>query len=767
MARFLVLAFLLLVSCTATPDAGTHVHLQPMPPDFVAVTTHAASLARVHCPGGTTPHLRCESTGVQLTQPPADLTVKARGFAFATQPVAAGVSTVALHALPAAVLTVDYATGVATTDAFQQLAWPAQTELGPVHAVKFYIRHLHTTPEIYLQNTKKHPLHFAFAHDVLGELESVGQFEAATYAGDDRDALAGTLLWYPDVKTKEFAAPVALTFFPSDSLTPQLALRAHVLLEERLGFVALVGPTQRLVYLPAGTVQEAQLTAQKALFAGRDAAWLLRSDLYAGVTLQILNAGVAYGTLRRIAPADLATTIVSYADLLVLPELPNELPLVGGTISETLQTPLAHVSVAARTRGTPNMALLGAGDDPRVGPFLGKLVRFEVTATGFDVRAATLEEAQAFWNTKKKPPFVPVHDDAPTGLIDLADLHFADAIRVGVKAANVAELSRLLGDHAPHGFAVPFGAYLHMLQTTAVTADTCAAAQADCLNAGRAAAVCGTAEALCLPQSATETLATHLPRVLADAQFAADSALREAELDSIAWHVRNTTVDPLLAQALDARVAAVFGTARVRMRSSTNAEDLPGFSGAGLYNSFGADASGPQAASLRVRDTWASVWNWRAFEERNWWNIDHLSVRMGVLVHESFPDERANGVLITQNIADPVTAGFYVNVQLGEASVTNPLDGQLAEVFSIVPSPAGYQVARQRFSNLSPGVPILTDAEVTALAATAQQVQGYFAPLYGKDASVLALDIEFKFHGPERQLYFKQVRPYTQAALAP
>ena len=101
------------------------------------------------------------------------------------------------------------------------------------------------------------------------------------------------------------------------------------------------------------------------------------------------------------------------------------------------------------------------------------------------------------------------------------------------------------------------------------------------------------------------------------------------------------------------------------------------------------------------------MWNWRAFEERSFWNIDHLAVRMGVAVHRSLPDETANGVLITQNIADPSVAGFYVNVQLGEVSVTNPEDGALPEVFSVVPAPAGseqpVQVVRRRWSSPVPG----------------------------------------------------------------
>jgi phosphoenolpyruvate synthase/pyruvate phosphate dikinase len=252
--------------------------------------------------------------------------------------------------------------------------------------------------------------------------------------------------------------------------------------------------------------------------------------------------------------------------------------------------------------------------------------------------------------------------------------------------------------------------------------------------------------------------------MIADPQFQADSTSREAALDGVRYHINHLSVDPEFAKLLNDRVAAVFGAKKIRLRSSTNAEDLETFSGAGLYESVSAYATGDKVASAQVRKVWASVWNWRAFEERSYWNIDHHSVRMAVAVHQAFPEEAANGVLITQNIVDPIVAGMYVNVQKGEVSVTNPEGGALPEVFSIIPAPAGTQNVRRSYSTLSPSAPILTDAEIQNLFGAARKIQYHFAPLYRQDANALALDLEFKFHGTERALFIKQVRPYAQTA---
>jgi pyruvate,water dikinase len=719
---------------------------------------------------------RCAADGFDVLHSRAgvDVTLRSAGYGFVTSSLAPSRDvTIEMAAMAPAEQTTDYATGFGGNACLADLAalsLPVSTDLGESHSVKFYVADLRGTPRVYFQNTKLHPLHFDFAARVLGVPESATEFARNTYSGENRTAMAGTLTRYPGVSAVELSdgtvvdAPWTLNFFSSDDITPEQVRLAHRLIEERVTCFGWTGRERRLVYLPAGEVQERQAAEDAEGFARRGIVSIRHSDFYAGVSLQALNPGVAFGTLKRMTPETLEATPVSYRDLLLLTRLPNELPVVAGTITEEFQTPLAHVNVAARTRGTPNLAHPGASEDAAIAPLIGSLVRFQVGAGDFSIRAAILEEAEEFWSARRPERFVPPFDASFAGVPSWDEIGFSDSIRVGVKAANLAELSRALGENAPaKGLAVPFHYYQLHMERSRSSRVLCDAAAADCSMSGRGQGACDFARDLCLPPDADgEGLADFVARVLEDPDFEQDTEKRDAVLAHLRYLVQVSPVDSEFAFLLDARVAEVFLDAKVRLRSSTNSEDLPNFSGAGLYESFSARVDGEAAPSRIIPKLFASVWSFRAFEERSFWNIDHRAVRMGATINEAFSDELANGVLVTANIADPLVYGMYVNVQKGEQSVTNPTNGSLPEAFSIIAGPGGIQVVRQRFSTLSPEHPLLGDDEIAVLYRTAANARAHFEPLYDLGPGQLILELEFKLT-PEHQIVVKQARPYTVA----
>jgi phosphoenolpyruvate synthase/pyruvate phosphate dikinase len=108
----------------------------------------------------------------------------------------------------------------------------------------------------------------------------------------------------------------------------------------------------------------------------------------------------------------------------------------------------------------------------------------------------------------------------------------------------------------------------------------------------------------------------------------------------------------------------MFGSKGVFVRSSTNAEDLDNFSGAGLYTTV-PNVRGRQALLLAIRQVWASIWNYEAYEAREVAGINHAAVYPGILIQEGVPAEAA-GVLITTNPFDKEDSnGVYINAKRG------------------------------------------------------------------------------------------------------
>ena len=655
-------------------------------------------------------------------------------------------------------------------EAFRKMSYPSKTEMGASYLVKFIISDFGTdSAEVHFMHSTRYLYHFDFAQMVLDDPRSLAVFNEETYFSVEKNTVAGTLAYYASVDSM-----IAMTFFPTDYISPKQVADVYKLVQERMLFLNLSGVKNRLFYMPAGSTAEKAAAEYANEFKAANIPVYTHADLFGDVTMQIMNTGTAYGTLRKLTAAELDTAIVSSHDILILETLPAEIPLVAATISKDAQTPLSHVNLAAQARKTPNIAFNGNALPDSLLALCGKLVKLEVKTNSYTVSETTLEEAQAFWNKNVRKPITLTYDLSDSGLVDFANLNFSSSKTVGVKAANLAVLHKVLPENSPDGFAVPFYHYSHFMDYAQVTEELCERSFADCEKEGRASNVCTQVKNACADalrqaqgsesaEAPQTSLRSYITNIIAREDFKTDTRLREAMLDNICYMFKHIPVDKDFGDALDAKVRGLYGEAGVRLRSSTNSEDLSDFNGAGLYKSVKATTREKDLPSDEIRKVWASVWSFKVFEERSLWNIDHMSVQMAVAVHEAYPDEVANGVIITQNIADYSVAGIYANIQVGETSITNPEGGELPEIISIIPSPPpqrGVQSVLLQHSSLSPDSLILTDGEIYTLYQMVMQIQNRFASLYNEYPEAFALDIEFKVMGEERKLIFKQVRPY-------
>jgi hypothetical protein len=451
------------------------------------------------------------------------------------------------------------------------------------------------------------------------------------------------------------------------------------------------------------------------------------------VTFQPLTKGRGYGTLKFVRADELRTTPLTPRDIVVTDQVPNDIPLIGGLITEAFQTPLAHVNILSRGRGTPNMALRDARRDPRLEPYFGELVRLDVEGTDFSVTAADPQEALEFWESRKPdgPPLVPRLDTSVRDIVALEARGLADIPSIGGKAAQVAELLRVPFCAGPisvpeRPFAIPM---VHSLEH--------------------------------FENSGAREL---LEALMKDDDFLADPLVQDRGLARVRERITSHPVDRSLLRSVEHAIGERWVGQAVRFRSSSNTEDLPGFSGAGLYTSEGVDVEDlDTGVEDAMRSVWASLWLRRGFAERDYYGVDQKAVAMAILVHPAYRSEVVNGVAVSRDALQPTRGDrFYINAQLGEALVTNPAPGIESDEITFDPYRAPYAMYHSR-STFSPDETVMTQNELAFLACNLDALNRYFRPRLDplEENPWFAVDIEFKLMGPARELVIKQSRGYS------
>ena len=594
---------------------------------------------------------------------------------------------------------------------------PFHGYLRDLEFLKFYISRVNSSrPMVYFINTNTHTLHPDFWRAVHG----FGSQHSSSL-------LAGELVFHPNAVAPD--GSLGVYRFEYKSWNGYRFEQISMINDALAASMPLL--ENNLAYHPRTEEMQRAYRQEQALFDASRVNVLLAEEILPDVPFLPLNVGQGYGFLRVMSLEERPDP----RDVVIYETLPNELSRVAGIITTVPQTPLSHVNLRAVQDGVPNAFIRNAldggdngdnGDGGHIDDLIGRYVYYAVGAGGYSIRAATRAEVDAhFASSRPSETQTPERDLTVTDIAPLSDLGFDDWNAFGVKAANVAVL-RTLGfpeGTVPEGFAVPFYFYDEFMKHNGFYSD--------------------------------------VEELLADPEFRSDFDTQEQELKKLRKKIKKGETPDWIIDALEDMHASYPEGQSLRYRSSTNNEDLPGFSGAGLYDSKTQDPEETAADGIdkSLKGVWASLWNFRAFVERDTHGVDHLATAMGVLVHPNYSGELANGVAVSFDPIHSTEGSYYVNTQLGEDLVTNPDANSVPE--EILLDSSGSYTTLAASNQVAHGQLLMSDAQIDQLRQHLQVIHDHFEGLYNPEpGEAFAMEIEFKITSDDI-LSIKQARPWV------
>lgn len=467
---------------------------------------------------------------------------------------------------------------------------------------------------------------------------------------------------------------------------------------------------------------------------------------------RVLNSGVARGELHTPETLE-ALTLKPDKVVLVVPETLADLPAVTGILTAFEGNQLSHVQLLARNLGVPNVVVTQEliNELPK---YYGKTI--EVLASNNGVVAINLlGNTEQVKNAGAQPEsdveipsfLIQVNeaklDLSQTASISTKDLDASSSgVTVGPKAAKVAQLGKQFVGKVPPGLAIPFGRFRKLFDDNNH------------------------------PSGVTmfNWIKNQYVRMesLKDAELA---VFQDAFLNELTDWFLTVELDPEFIRDLREKMREEFGeegTYGVFVRSDTNVEDLPGFTGAGL-NLTVPHVVGFDAAVASIRKVWASPFSRRAFGWRQARMDKPEHVYTAILLHKSVESDKS-GVLVTTDIFDGQPNKLSVVLNEGVAGGVDGLsaesvriDRSTADVDFLASATADIKriLVEQGGSKLVPASGVarqLNKQNVRDLIEFSDQVGGWFSD----DPEAIA-DVEFGFKDDQFVLF--QIRPLVESTI--
>jgi len=460
---------------------------------------------------------------------------------------------------------------------------------------------------IYYVNKKRYSFHKDFVNGNYLSLDRGREFFENNYLKPNRRFILGTIAYQTLVKRFTFE------FWEGD-LVPaqQIKLTSDVINKTFFAPVA---------YKPNSLRQDQESQSITGLQR------VLQSDISKEQDYQTLNIAKGLGRVHLIEKLDQHVEI-GFNEILVLNEVPVQLPPVAGIVTAQPSTPLSHINLLAKGWGIPNAYLKNAHE--LLKQYDGRWISFETRRDGYSIKLADMDQLREYQRrlAERRDVVKARYNLSEKRLLSLRTQRSHSSIAFGSKSANLGEVAnaRIPGIVVPGGFTIPFYYYHAFIKDNAVD--------------------------------------DRIYELLNDQKFVHDPAYRREQLAGLRTLIQKGRFAESLSRQIRRRVATEYLGKGLFVRSSSNAEDLPNFSGAGLYTTV-PNVKGDDQLTEAIKTVWASLWNFEAYEARERALIDHSRILMAVLIQEGINSE-SSGVMITTDPFDGENRGaIYISAKRG------------------------------------------------------------------------------------------------------
>lgn len=572
--------------------------------------------------------------------------------------------------------------------------------------------------KIYYLQSAKYPFHFSFCNEYLKTYEDHAEFNAIEYSNSKQRMYAiCNLNFYTNSNT------YTIEFFQDDEIVLENVVKLYKKIKATTIF--------KNVKILNNNWHTNQWIGNKNL-AFEDI-----NRLYKNQQFQSMRTGTAYGKLVFIENEKELENL-GMSGIAVLRNLPNTLPLCAASITEAYQTPLCHINILAQNRNKPNCVIQNAFKNKNLLAYINKFIELRITNDTFFIKEITQEKFSAEREKQRnriRKIKILFCDEKIKTLLPIEKVNIKYVNTVGGKAANMGELQKIKTSKnkkiptPEKSFAIPFYFYKEYLRNNKIDS------------------------------------------LISDLIGADDDMFISKGLEKIRIAIENGEISTKLLQDIKEFIGS-DSLENFRFRSSTNAEDVEGFNGAGLYDSKTGtfNTASKKTVEKAIKQVWSSLWKERAYYERAYFGIDITNLAMGILVNKAFGDEEANGVAVTKNLYRNNYPSFTINVQKGEVSVVQPNDSIIAEQIIINYASTSFNTEKHIsaeyicHSSLQPNEAIMTKEEVKVLSTYLMAIKKHYWKKYGIRRNIpfnnFAMDIEFKLEKTTRKIVIKQARLY-------